>query len=944
MTKDELIELINHTVYENEDGDITGEVMNLVLNAIVATIGVEANPDDEATGTLNKIKIGEEVFDVEGGGGTVDPYPTEGSTNPVQSGGVYEVLATMFANGCLYGGLVEPNDQPTHGDDHRYFYLAATEGRYTHFNNYEVDSYIVMFSWNESTQNWRMLTLWHNDQTVTEWLENKANIVYNSTAGHLAGLDSDGNLTDSGIAASDVATTSDLADKLDAPSTAGTSGQVLTSDGQGGQSWQTPQSGVSSYNDLSDKPQINSVTLSGNKSASDLGLSTAAQGVKADTAYQKPQSGIPSTDLASGVQTSLGKADTAVQQVTVGTTTTGEAGTNASVTNSGTATNPVLDFTIPRGADGADAVNPFKGWYASANTLPANPVVGDYAYVKGANASDPIAIYECTTAGIWSDSGRTADTSNVQTFASNQEVNEVHIINDLTTGGVDDVLSAEQGKILKQEVSQLEHEVTDLQSDVSRLMGDVYDTEEIVLVGSDADKKVINSSGVVASISGTNYHVVTFDVSSLQGQTVLVTANTNWGNCIYAIYDGNGVLLAKSDAAPSSGTKFGIEDEEITLPNDAVTLYVAYNVSWENASVKYKNSTSKIDELENIVSLIPTEYKYVNGVENVISGKFISSAGVISNAGETYTISNNVLVEAGTTIYVTASSNWGNALYAFYAGDDSLVQVGQLAASSGTITEIEDYAVTVPNGASYIVVARNTSSLKHIAVKIKDGIQLKKQYGGKKWVVVGDSLTEENSTTTKHYFDYVAEKTGISTINMGVGGTGYMRGKDTSKAFYQRISSIDQTADVVTIFGSFNDLNYPALGFNSMEEALGNYDDDTDATISGCINLTIKNLQSAIPLVRLGIVAPCPWASTRPFQNQALMYVDRLKKIAEYHSIPFLDLWRGSNLRPWDADFRALAYTKDNGQDGNPAGTHPDETGHAILAPKFEAFLGELLL
>lgn len=34
---------------------------------------------------------------------------------------------------------------------------------------------------------------------------------------------------------------------------------------------------------------------------------------KADSAYQKPQTGIPSTDMASGVQTSLGKADSALQ-------------------------------------------------------------------------------------------------------------------------------------------------------------------------------------------------------------------------------------------------------------------------------------------------------------------------------------------------------------------------------------------------------------------------------------------------------------------------------------------------------------------------------------------------------------------------------------------------------------------------------------------------------
>lgn len=34
---------------------------------------------------------------------------------------------------------------------------------------------------------------------------------------------------------------------------------------------------------------------------------------KADSAYQKPSGGIPKTDLVSAVQTSLGKADTAIQ-------------------------------------------------------------------------------------------------------------------------------------------------------------------------------------------------------------------------------------------------------------------------------------------------------------------------------------------------------------------------------------------------------------------------------------------------------------------------------------------------------------------------------------------------------------------------------------------------------------------------------------------------------
>ena len=69
-------------------------------------------------------------------------------------------------------------------------------------------------------------------------------------------------------------------------------------DGQGG-------SGSSDYTDLSNKPSINGTTLTGNKTASDLGLAPAG-------AYVKPSGGIPETDLASAVQTSLGKADTAI--------------------------------------------------------------------------------------------------------------------------------------------------------------------------------------------------------------------------------------------------------------------------------------------------------------------------------------------------------------------------------------------------------------------------------------------------------------------------------------------------------------------------------------------------------------------------------------------------------------------------------------------------------
>lgn len=75
------------------------------------------------------------------------------------------------------------------------------------------------------------------------------------------------------------------------------------------------------------------------------------------------------------------KGDTAIT-CSVGSTTTGQPGTNASVTNSGTGTDLVFDFTIPKGEKGdqgvpgttpiiitATTTDPGEGSPLAANTL-----------------------------------------------------------------------------------------------------------------------------------------------------------------------------------------------------------------------------------------------------------------------------------------------------------------------------------------------------------------------------------------------------------------------------------------------------------------------------------------------------------------------------------------------------------------------------------------------
>ena len=214
-------------------------------------------------------------------------------------------------------------------------------------------------------------------------------------------------------------------------------------------------------------------------------------------------------------------------------------------------------------------------------------------------------------------------------------------------------------------------------------------------------------------------------------------------------------------------------------------------------------------------------------------------------------------------------------------------------------------------------------------------------WSSKKWAAVGDSLTERNSKTTMNYHDYVNDVTGINVYNMGSSGTGYKRTEDENKAFYQRILNVPLDTDVVTIFGSGNDLNYSAMNFSSFAEALGDPTDSGTSTICGCINKTIENLYSILPTVQLGIVTPCPWQPYNPSNesNNMALYSAAIVEICKLHGIPCLDLYHCSGMRPWDATFRTLCYSNDGGN-----GTHPDENGHKILAPHFKAFLDEIVL
>lgn len=210
-------------------------------------------------------------------------------------------------------------------------------------------------------------------------------------------------------------------------------------------------------------------------------------------------------------------------------------------------------------------------------------------------------------------------------------------------------------------------------------------------------------------------------------------------------------------------------------------------------------------------------------------------------------------------------------------------------------------------------------------------------WADKVWCGVGDSLTDAAGGNTR-YYDYIVEETGIQFVDYGISGSGYLNGSQYNIAWYQRTNvnraPALETADVITLFGSGNDLG---RGYT-----LGDVTDTTTDTICGAINVTLDNIYECNPCAVIGVITPSPWYSTSyhynpaDVDNEMAQYSAKLIEICKRRGIPCLDLYHESNLRPWIDAARSELFV-------NGDGVHPNSAGHKILYTHFREFLKKLI-
>ena len=205
---------------------------------------------------------------------------------------------------------------------------------------------------------------------------------------------------------------------------------------------------------------------------------------------------------------------------------------------------------------------------------------------------------------------------------------------------------------------------------------------------------------------------------------------------------------------------------------------------------------------------------------------------------------------------------------------------------------------------------------------------------------LGDSITQGYGTTPGNiYLEIIAEKYGLKAANnFGVSGTRIARQKkptadapEMDEYFTQRAKKMPKDADAVVVFGGTNDYGHG-------DAPLGEFSDRTPDTFYGAMHCLCdylinkfhgKPIVFMTPLHRLNEDNPTGDNKPQPVAPLSV-YVDIIKEVARYYSLPVCDLFANSGLQP------NLGVIKENYA---PDGLHPNEAGHRIIAERLANFL-----
>lgn len=201
---------------------------------------------------------------------------------------------------------------------------------------------------------------------------------------------------------------------------------------------------------------------------------------------------------------------------------------------------------------------------------------------------------------------------------------------------------------------------------------------------------------------------------------------------------------------------------------------------------------------------------------------------------------------------------------------------------------------------------------------------------------LGDSITEGVGVTdeSKTFHQLIGKRFGLAAArNYGISATRIARQYKPSESpradldFCGRVSEMDADADLIVVFGGTNDYGHGDAPF-------GDFSDRTPDTFCGACHTLMRSLIEKYPTSTTVIMTPLHRScEDDPSAGNGLPlreYVMMIKRVAEYYSLPVIDLWSMSGIQP-RVDIIKEKYC--------PDGLHPNNAGHELMAERIANFL-----
>lgn len=508
--------------------------------------------------------------------------------------------------------------------------------------------------------------------------------------------------------------------------------------------------------------------------------------------------------------------------------------------------------------------------------------------------------------------------------------------------------------------SQSGHE-TRIRANETKLAGAARQLTSVNLL----DTTVCTDGKRISSVDGSLYSDVNYTTSDYIAVTVGTTYRKTFGNRI-SWYDAAKAFISSETqaAAPFLATApTGAVYCRVELPiTSKSTFMLTEQAKWPATYVPYSTGLSisdlivdaaLVDKVKPLLTISKNNTDFISrsspnlfNVATAISGaRVVPASGALVYDYASGVTSDYIPVSGSTTYSQTESNYWAE-----YDANKQYV-TGYTAGASLTVTTQPNTAfvrVTVRNTIlpTYMFVQSETPPTVYVpydrwvfdpTIAITAGDSSSTRWQGKKWNVMGDSITADVNS----YWRKISQNLGFATARgYGIGGTALAyRAGDGSALFVdqymaKRYVNMDLDADLVTVAGGTNDF---------LQVPLGTYGDTTDTTVFGALHVLMTGLVDMYPTATIAFILP--FARYNGLTGVSSIDGTRFQDIQEAivkmcnkFSLPYFDS-RKLPLRFYDADQRNQ-WTNTSIATGLPDGLHPNQLCHeTIIAPIIQKWL-----